>query len=110
MVATDSFAHRTRIGDPTKVNVQSYINDLVTKEYGRETLSNISDEHTYTVEHYNPLYDIKSDHGTTHVSVIDQWGGAAAITSTVNLIFGSRVMDAETGVILNNEMVMRIFT
>jgi len=29
---------------------------------------------------------------------------AAAITSTVNLVFGSQVLDPETGIILNDEM------
>ena len=29
---------------------------------------------------------------------------AVSITSTVNLVFGSRIMDAVTGVIFNNEV------
>ena len=29
---------------------------------------------------------------------------AVAITSTVNLVFGSQVLDSETGVILNDEV------
>jgi gamma-glutamyltranspeptidase / glutathione hydrolase / leukotriene-C4 hydrolase len=35
---------------------------------------------------------------------VDKNGMAVAITSTVNLIFGSQVLDPETGVILNDEM------
>lgn len=38
-----------------------------------------------------------------HLSVVDKDHGAVALTSTVNLIFGSRVMDAKTGVILNDQ-------
>lgn len=38
------------------------------------------------------------------MSTMDRWGGAVALTSTVNLIFGSRVMDAKTGIILNDEL------
>jgi gamma-glutamyltranspeptidase/glutathione hydrolase/leukotriene-C4 hydrolase len=34
---------------------------------------------------------------------MDRWGGAASVTSTVNLIWGSHVMDNETGVIFNDE-------
>jgi gamma-glutamyltranspeptidase/glutathione hydrolase/leukotriene-C4 hydrolase len=37
------------------------------------------------------------------LSVLDKWGGAASVTSTVNLIWGSHVMDNETGVIFNDE-------
>lgn len=55
------------------------------------------------------MYDIKEDHGTTHLSVIDKFGSAISVTSTVNLIFGSRVMDEETGIILNDEMVRLAF-
>ena len=66
-------------------------------------------DHTHTIEYYNPVYDLKEDHGTTHLSVIDKFGSAVSLTSTVNLIFGSRVMDEETGIILNDEMVRLVF-
>jgi len=36
--------------------------------------------------------------------VVDKNGMAVSLTSTVNLIFGSQVLDPETGVILNDEM------
>ena len=59
---------------------------------------------THTFDYYGAKYDIHDDHGTTHISVVDKHGGAVSLTSTVNLIFGSRLMDEETGVILNDEM------
>jgi gamma-glutamyltranspeptidase / glutathione hydrolase / leukotriene-C4 hydrolase len=40
----------------------------------------------------------------SHISIVDQWGIAVAITSTVNLVFGSQVLDPITGVILNDEL------
>lgn len=39
-----------------------------------------------------------------HLSVVDEDDGAVALTSTVNLLFGARIMDSATGVILNDEM------
>lgn len=43
-------------------------------------------------------------HGTTHVTVMDRFGMAVSVTSTVNLEWGCRYMDERTGIILNNEL------
>ncbi len=45
-----------------------------------------------------------ADSGTSHLSVIDERGNAAAITVTINTAFGSLLAVPETGIILNNEM------
>jgi gamma-glutamyltranspeptidase/glutathione hydrolase len=42
--------------------------------------------------------------GTTHFSVTDAAGNAVAITQTVNLLFGSGITVADTGIVLNDEM------
>lgn len=42
--------------------------------------------------------------GQSHVSVVDKNGMAVSLTSTVNLVFGSQVLDPETGIILNDEV------
>ncbi len=39
-----------------------------------------------------------------HISILDSSGMAVAITSTVNLVFGSQVLDPETGIIFNDEV------
>lgn len=44
------------------------------------------------------------NHGTTHLSVVDKDGNAVAITSSINTIFGSRVVSESTGILLNNQM------
>lgn len=41
---------------------------------------------------------------TTHFSIIDADGNRAAVTQTLNFWFGSGIMAAGTGVLLNNEM------
>jgi gamma-glutamyltranspeptidase/glutathione hydrolase len=41
---------------------------------------------------------------TTHVSVVDADGMAAALTTTLNTWYGSKLVAAGTGVLLNNEM------
>lgn len=44
------------------------------------------------------------DSGTTHISVVDKDGNAVAMTSSVNLLFGSRIFSASTGVVLGDTM------
>ncbi len=44
------------------------------------------------------------DHGTSHVSAVDRWGGACAATETINLSFGSWVCAEPYGFLLNNQM------
>ncbi|CAG8822119.1 37013_t:CDS:2, partial [Gigaspora margarita] len=66
------------------------IKEIMSKEYAASVRVNISDDHTFPVEHYEPKYDQPEDHGTTHISV--------------NLIWGSQVLNLETGILLNDEM------
>ncbi|MEM7755929.1 MAG: gamma-glutamyltransferase, partial [Planctomycetota bacterium] len=44
------------------------------------------------------------DGGTSHVSVVDRWGGAVACTETINTVYGSLLAVPEYGFVLNNEM------
>ncbi|CAG8777181.1 21786_t:CDS:2, partial [Gigaspora rosea] len=74
------------------------IKEIMSKEYAASIRANISDDHTFPVEYYKPKYDQPEDHGTTHISVIDKNGMA------VNLIWGSQVLNLETGILLNDEM------
>jgi len=41
---------------------------------------------------------------TTHLSVLDSWGNAVALTTTLNGAFGSCVVAHGTGILLNNQM------
>ena len=41
---------------------------------------------------------------TTHFSVVDQWGNAVSVTTTLNFSYGSGLAIPGTGVLLNNEM------
>lgn len=41
---------------------------------------------------------------TTHFSIVDRWGNAVAITTTLNSAYGSLVTVAGAGFLLNNEM------
>ncbi len=41
---------------------------------------------------------------TTHLSVVDRHGNAVSITTTLNFSYGSGIVAAGTGILLNNEM------
>ncbi|KAL0581322.1 hypothetical protein V5O48_000698 [Marasmius crinis-equi] len=77
------FAARTRISDPRYRNDTSLMDEISTQEFSDAVFLNLTDH---------------------HVSVIDKDGMAVALTSTINGLFGSQVLDSETGIILNNEM------
>ncbi|KAF7793829.1 hypothetical protein EIP86_004950 [Pleurotus ostreatoroseus] len=101
------FAARTRIADPAFLEKAQAddIAEIPTKQYAAVTFPNITDDYTHPPEYYNPVFDVPMNPGTqSHSSIVDKDGMAVAITSTVNLLFGSAVMDPVTGVILNDEM------
>jgi len=50
-----------------------------------------------------PVSTREGEH-TTHYSVLDRWGNAAAVTYTINGYFGAGVIAGDTGFFLNNEM------
>lgn len=63
----------------------------------------IDSNKTFSPEYYAPSFSIPENGGTMHVS-ISNGVESAALTSTVNLLFGSRIMDNKTGIILNDQM------
>ncbi|KAI5966608.1 hypothetical protein KGF57_000572 [Candida theae] len=95
---------RTRLGDipkrskvTEKYSAGTWINDVLTK--GR-----YSDDTTFPWENYNPKYDMVDPQGTSHFSIVDEDDNSVAMTTTVNLLFGSMIYDKATGIVLNDEM------
>ncbi|GAN01359.1 DNA polymerase alpha catalytic subunit [Mucor ambiguus] len=98
------YAFRTELGDPDYIKNEPRIDEMIQKEYAADIRQKITDDTTHDPLYYNPRFDHVESHGTMHLSVVDENDGAVALTSTVNLIFGSHIMDPSTGVILNDEM------
>lgn len=99
-----AFGARSEITDPAFVENTDRFEEFVSKKWADEIRPKITDNETHEVNYYGMQHDTPVDQGTTHLSMVDKWGGAVAITSTVNLIWGSHVMDPFTGVIFNDEM------
>lgn len=101
-----SYGMRTLLGDPSFVaNMSTYQAEMLSEATAAEVRSKISDYTSYNVSYYDPSnIEVLSDGGTSHIVAADRSGLSVSITTTINTIFGSRVMVPETGVILNNEM------
>ncbi|KAH0603408.1 uncharacterized protein H6S33_007730 [Morchella sextelata] len=100
-------AGRTELGDPTDPTVSANylrIYELTTKHWAASVRANISATHTYPWAHYQPAYEPTDPKGTSHISVFDRHGGAAALTTTVNLYWGAMLHDPATGIVLNSQM------
>jgi gamma-glutamyltranspeptidase/glutathione hydrolase len=98
-----AFADRARLmGDPDFAPVPL---DQMVGDAARDRLRATFDPaRTHERAAYGGDYDLPGDGGTSHFSVVDAAGNAVAITSTVNLAFGSMYLAGDTGVLLNNEM------
>ncbi|PVH81563.1 gamma-glutamyltranspeptidase [Cadophora sp. DSE1049] len=101
-----AYGQRTLLGDPSFLsNITSYQKGMYSEATAAEVRSLIQPDRTLNINAYNPSgYQILTDDGTSASVASDKSGLTIALTSTINTIFGSRVMIPETGIIMNNEM------
>ena len=109
------YAQRSYFGDPLFVpNITDKIKQMLSNSYIDSIFPRISNDITYEPSHckfiiyYTNIddsdYSIAEDHGTTHLSTVDKDGLAVSLTSTVNLNFGSKMMEPITGIVLNDQL------
>jgi len=97
-----SFADRARyLADPAFADVPV---DMLLDDENIQRLAASIGSSAMPIEDYGTHEPLVEDAGTSHVSVIDPFGGAVAMTETINFEFGSRVGVEEFGFVLNNEM------
>jgi gamma-glutamyltranspeptidase/glutathione hydrolase len=102
-----AFADRARfLGDPDFARLP--LDHLLDPAYHHELSTLLAPDHVLAHEAYgtpnNRPTQPARDAGTAHISVIDQAGNAVALTTTINLAFGARIVAGETGILLNDEM------
>ncbi|CAN5704601.1 gamma-glutamyltransferase [soil metagenome] len=95
------------VADPDFVNVPTRA--LTSKSYAAKRRREISGERAkkYEPGNFGNAVSASTDAQggtTTHLSFIDQWGNAVAVTCTIEQSFGSGVVAPGTGFLLNNEM------
>ena len=91
------------LGDPDFVNIPQ--KELISKAYSQKRMKNFSFEKatlSSEVAHGN-IEIIESDE-TTHYAIVDQFGNAVSVTTTINGGYGSKLYSSELGFFLNNEM------
>ncbi|SEC92325.1 gamma-glutamyltranspeptidase / glutathione hydrolase [Tenacibaculum sp. MAR_2009_124] len=91
------------LGDPDFVSIP--MDKLLSKAYANERMSSFSFEKATKSEDlsHGNIEIIESDQ-TTHYSIVDQFGNAVSVTTTINAAYGSKLYVPELGFFLNNEM------
>ncbi|MDT7833236.1 gamma-glutamyltransferase [Flavobacteriaceae bacterium S356] len=91
------------LGDPDFVKIP--LDTLISKNYTKNRMSDFSFENATKSSDvsYGNIEIIESNE-TTHYSIVDQFGNAVSVTTTLNGGFGSKLYCADLGFFLNNEM------
>jgi len=100
-----AYADRGRfLGDPDFVEIP--VEELLSNSYLSQRMSDFSfDKATPSYEiTYGSIKMSKEKDETTHYSIVDQFGNAVAVTTTLNGAYGSKLYSEELGFFFNNEM------
>jgi gamma-glutamyltranspeptidase/glutathione hydrolase len=102
--ARRSYADRAHyLGDLDFVNVP--VDSLIAEKYIKKRMRSFSwDKATKSSDvSHGDILGYESDQ-TTHYSIVDQFGNAVSVTTTLNTRYGSKVLVKGAGFFLNNEM------
>lgn len=103
-----AYAYRANLGDPEFVkerDILAYERDFLAETTIDHIYNSISDDQTK--KHPRDYFESKEDvaalpesHGTSHISAADASGMAVSLTTTINLNFGAKIMEPNSGIIL----------
>lgn len=97
------YADRSKyLGDPDFYPVP--IDSLISKNYAKKLYSQITSSASNSADILPGLVESSESMETTHYSIIDKWGNAVSVTTTINSGYGSKVVVDGAGFFLNNEM------
>ena len=91
------------LGDPDFVNIPQ--DQLISESYASNRMKDFSFESATPSAKINhgDVQIVESDE-TTHYSIVDQFGNAVAVTTTLNSGYGSKLYSEGLGFFFNNEM------
>jgi gamma-glutamyltranspeptidase/glutathione hydrolase len=91
------------LGDPDFVEIPT--KELISNEYLKGRMDNFTFDKATSSDSLNygmiPGYESEE---TTHYSIVDKYGNAIAVTTTLNRAYGSKLFSNELGFFFNNEM------
>jgi len=91
------------LGDPDFNDIP--MDTLISSHYNKSRMHDFSwDKATLSSDVSHGNIDIMESNETTHYSIVDAYGNAVSVTTTLNGAYGSKVYVEEGGFFLNNEM------
>lgn len=91
------------LGDPDFVKIP--INEMQDKKYLKSRMKNFNwEKATPSSEVSHGTIDFAESNETTHYSIVDPYGNAVAVTTTLNGAYGSKLYSDELGFFFNNQM------
>ncbi|MDX6746970.1 gamma-glutamyltransferase [Polaribacter sp. PL03] len=91
------------LGDPDFVKIP--LETLISKEYTNGRMDDFSfDKATKSADVAHGTIEMVESDETTHYSIVDQFGNAVSVTTTLNGAYGSKLYCSDLGFFLNNEM------
>ncbi len=92
------------MGDPDFIDVP--VAQLTSDQFAAERWKSFNPNWASDSEKigYGQVDMVHESDQTTHYSVVDRWGNAVSVSTTINELYGSGVVVAGAGFLLNNEM------
>ena len=98
-----AFADRSKyLGDPDFNNIP--VKELLNEKYLEKRFSIFDFEKSNNSEDVIPGEILVESNETTHYSIVDRFGNAVSVTTTLNGNYGSKLISDELGFFFNNEM------
>ncbi|PHR13048.1 MAG: gamma-glutamyltransferase [Aequorivita sp.] len=99
-----AYADRSEyLGDPNFVDIP--VDSLLSENYLLKRMENFSLERATPSEEIKPgKIGGAESMETTHFSIVDKFGNAVSVTTTLNASYGSKLYISDLGFFLNNEM------
>jgi len=101
-----AYAPLTFLGDPRFTTHIKEVQDYMLNDETAKLMFDRIDDHSHGIEYYQPYSRQMAAEktGTSHMSLLDPYGSAISVTTSINAYFGSKLRSRQLGFIYNNEL------